>query len=121
MSAHRIGQLPGPIDQHAAALASHAAASGQKIKKGFPQVLGKIGDRHVLVRPVGLAVSGCFKPGETDKPLILRGKSLSVSLFHRFQGEAAGNFQIGGPIPIKISRAVFRQNRETAKQRAISP
>jgi hypothetical protein len=45
--------------------------------------------------------------GETGKPLILRGKSLSVSLFHRFQGEAAGNFQIGGPIPIKISRALF--------------
>ena len=63
VSAHRIGQLPGPIDQHSAALASHAAASCQKIKKGFPQVFGKIGDRHVLVRPSGLAVSGRFKPG----------------------------------------------------------
>jgi len=44
--AHLIGQLPGPIDQHSAALASHAAASCQKIKKGFPQVFGKIGIRH---------------------------------------------------------------------------
>ena len=49
MSAHRIGQLRGPIDQHSAAIASHAAASGQKIKKGFPQVFG----RSVIV------MSGC--------------------------------------------------------------
>jgi hypothetical protein len=54
-----------------------------------------------------LAVSGRFKPGETDKILILLGKSPSVSPFHHFQLEAAGNFQIGGPIPIKISGAVF--------------
>ena len=47
--------------------------------------------------------------GETDKPLIGVMKLPAVSLFHRFQGEAAGNFQIGGPIPIKIktSRALF--------------
>jgi hypothetical protein len=57
--------------------------------------------------PCALAVSGRFKQGGTDKTLILLDKSSSVSLFHRFQGEAAGNFQIGGPIPIKISRAVF--------------
>jgi len=92
MSAHRIGQLRGPIDQHSAALASHAAASCQKIKKGFPQVFGNIADRPCWVRPVGLTVSGRFKPGETDKILILLAESLSVSLFHRFQGEAAGNF-----------------------------
>jgi len=41
------------------------------------------------------AVSSCFKPAETDKSFILLDKSPSVSLFHRFQGEAAGNFQIG--------------------------
>jgi len=63
---------------------------------------------------VGLTVSGRFKPGETDKILILLAESLSVSLFHRFQGEAAGNFQIGGPIPIRISRAVFAK---TVKRR----
>ena len=48
VSAHRIGQLPGPIDQHSAAIASHAAASGQQIKQWFPQVPWKIGDRHVV-------------------------------------------------------------------------
>jgi hypothetical protein len=47
----RIGQLLGPIDQHSAALASHAAASGQQIKKRFPQVPWKIGDRHVVLPP----------------------------------------------------------------------
>ena len=63
MSAHRIGQLRGPIDQYSAALASHAAASCQKIKKGFLQVFGNIADRHVGFVPVGLAVSGCFQIG----------------------------------------------------------
>jgi len=96
MSAHRIGQLRGPIDQHSAALASHAAASCQKVKKGLPQVFGKIGVRHVLVRPVDLAVSGRFKQAETDKVLIFLDKLPSVSLFHRFQGEATGNFQWWG-------------------------
>ncbi len=91
MSAHRIGQLRWPIDQYSAALASHAAASCQKIKKGFPQVFGNITDRHVAVRPVGL-FSGRFKPGETGKPLILRGKSLVCFAVSPFSGGGRWEF-----------------------------
>jgi hypothetical protein len=74
ISAKGIGECWGPVNQHAAAIASHGAASGQQIKQRLPQVGWKIGHRA--------AVSSCFKNGETDKALIFRDKMLSVSLFH---------------------------------------
>jgi hypothetical protein len=38
VSAHRIGQLPGSIDQHPAAVARHGTASGKQFKQWIPQV-----------------------------------------------------------------------------------
>ena len=38
MRAHGIGQRRRPINQHAAAIPGHAAAGGQQVPYGLPQV-----------------------------------------------------------------------------------
>jgi hypothetical protein len=71
----------------------------------------------------------CFKlpqavsnHGETDKRLILLDKSLSVSPFHSFQGEAPGNFKLAADPYWNLAGGVSPKpcNGETAGSFVIS-